>query len=171
MWRAAGLLILTIGIVLAQRRPIGDRSSSVGPAAEGPSLASNMLAAHNAVRGGVGVPALVWSEQLAGVAQEWANTLAARGQFFHRPNSRYGENLFEITGASAAPAEVVNQWASESRNYKYSSNTCHGVCGHYTQIVWRDTKKVGCASARSGRSEIWVCNYDPPGNWTGKRPY
>jgi uncharacterized protein YkwD len=130
-----------------------------------------MLTAHNAVRRGVGVPALVWSEPLAGFAQEWANTLASRGQFFHRRNSLYGENLFEITGARSAPAEVVNQWASESRNYHYSSNTCRGVCGHYTQIIWRDTRKVGCAAARSGRTEVWVCNYDPPGNWIGKYPY
>ena len=172
MRRAAVLVILTIGTptigtMAAQRRPIGDP----GEAAEGVSLADNMLAAHNAVRGRLGVPALVWSERLAGFAQEWANTLAARGQFFHRPKSPYGENLFEITGASAAPVEVVNQWASESRNYQYRSNSCRGVCGHYTQIVWRDSKRVGCAAARSGRTEVWVCNYDPPGNWIGKYPY
>jgi len=45
------------------------------------------------------------------------------------------------------------------------------VCGHYTQIVWRDTKQVGCGVARDNRREIWVCNYDPPGNWVGHRPY
>jgi uncharacterized protein YkwD len=130
-----------------------------------------MLTAHNAVRQRVGVPPLAWSERLAAFAQEWVDTLAARRQFFHRRKSPYGENLFEITGAGVGPAEVVNDWASESRNYQYRSNTCRGVCGHYTQIIWRDTRRVGCAAARSDRTEIWVCNYDPPGNWTGKYPY
>jgi hypothetical protein len=108
---------------------------------------------------------------LAARSQDWADTLLARGQFFHRPNSTYGENLFEITGATASPAQVVGAWAAESRNYDYTSNRCSGVCGHYTQIVWRDTKEVGCAVARRRGREVWVCNYDPPGNWAGRRPY
>jgi uncharacterized protein YkwD len=130
-----------------------------------------MLAGHNAVRKAVGVPALTWSAQLAAFAQQWANELIAHGQFVHRRNSPYGENLYEITGARTTPAEVVNQWASESKNYRYESNSCRGVCGHYTQIVWRDTRRVGCAVARDAKTEVWVCNYDPPGNWIGKRPY
>ena len=134
-------------------------------------LADSILAAHNAVRRSVGVPPLAWSERLAAVAQEWADYLAAHQQFFHRRNSHYGENLFEITGGRATPANVVNDWAAESRNYEYRVNACRGVCGHYTQIVWRDTLQVGCAAARSGRTEVWVCNYDPPGNFIGRRPY
>ncbi len=47
----------------------------------------------------VGVPPLVWSERLAAFAQEWADYLATHRQFFHRRDSPYGENLFEITGA------------------------------------------------------------------------
>jgi hypothetical protein len=89
----------------------------------------------------------------------------------HRSEPIYGENLFEMRGASASPAQVVAAWASESRNYDYNSNRCRGVCGHYTQIVWKDTKEVGCGVARGGGREVWVCNYDPPGNWAGKRPY
>jgi|HubBroStandDraft_6_1064221.scaffolds.fasta_scaffold326275_2 pathogenesis-related protein 1 len=134
-------------------------------------LARDMLAVHNAVRARVGVAPLAWSDRLAARAQDWAGTLLTRKQFAHRPNSTYGENLFEITGASASSAQVVNAWAAESRGYDYNSNRCRGVCGHYTQIVWGDTKEVGCAVARGGGREIWVCNYDPPGNWAGKRPY
>src|ERR1035437_5741567 len=97
--------------------------------------------------------------------------LSARKQFSHRPNSPYGENLFEIRGGVASPQEVVEAWASEARDYDYRSNRCHGQCGHYTQIVWRNTKSAGCAVARGGRREIWVCSYDPPGNYVGQRPY
>jgi uncharacterized protein YkwD len=171
MRSVAGVLILivaaSIGNLLAQRRTPGHP----GPSVEAASLADNMLAAHNGVRQAVGVPALTWSVQLAAFAQQWANTLVARGQFAHRRNSPYGENLYEITGAQTTPGEVVDQWVSESKNYRYGSNTCRGVCGHYTQIVWRDTRRVGCAVAATARTEVWVCNYDPPGNRVGKRPY
>ena len=135
------------------------------------SLSRDMLAAHNGVRARVGVPPLAWSDRLAARAQDWADHLLARGQFTHRPKSPYGENLFEIDGGTASPARVVQSWASESRNYDSRSNRCSGVCGHYTQIVWRDTKEVGCAVARGEGREVWVCNYDPPGNWAGRRPY
>src|SRR5437588_12611300 len=107
-----------------------------------------MLMAHNAIRAKLGVPPLEWSEQLAKHAAEWAQTLIARGDFVHRPRNTHGENLFAMTGATATPAQVVNYWASEARDYDSQSNTCRRVCGHYTQIVWRETHRVGCASAR-----------------------
>jgi pathogenesis-related protein 1 len=144
----------------------------IGLAATGTAQSrTDMLAAHNAVRAQVGVAPLAWSERLAARSQDWADTLLARKQFFHRPNSKIGENLFETSGARASPSQVIDAWAGESRNYDYKSNRCRGVCGHYTQIVWRDTKEVGCGVARGGGREVWVCNYDPPGNWIGKRPY
>ena len=156
----AWLLLLLGGSGTAQVQRSGDVS-----------LQKDTLALHNSVRARLKVAPLVWSDRLAARAQDWADTLIKRGQFIHRPNSSYGENLFEITGALATAARVVNAWAAESQNYDYRSNRCRGVCGHYTQIVWRDTKEIGCGLARAGRREVWVCNYDPPGNWTGQRPY
>ena len=140
-------------------------------AAEPPFPAKQILAAHNAIRSRVGLPPLRWSDSLAEFAQDWANTLLARRQFAHRPKSPYGENLFEIQGAAANPRDVVADWGSEARDYDYRLNRCHGHCGHYTQIVWRNTRSVGCAVARGRGIEIWVCNYDPPGNYGGQRPY
>ena len=160
-------LIMLAGTAGAQWRRFGE-----GPPAPAPSsLSRDMLAVHNAVRARVRMPPLAWSDRLAARSQDWANTLLARRQFIHRPNSTYGENLFEIAGATASPARVVNAWAAESQTYDYISNRCSGVCGHYTQIVWGDTKEVGCAVARGRGREIWVCNYDPPGNRVGRRPY
>jgi pathogenesis-related protein 1 len=151
----------------AQWRHFGDGQTTVKPS----SLARDMLAAHNEVRGRVRVAPLAWSDRLAADAQDWADTLLKRRQFIHRPNSPYGENLFEVTGASASTAQVVKMWADESRDYDYNSNKCRGACGHYTQIVWGDTKVVGCGVARGAGGEIWVCDYDPPGNVIGRRPY
>jgi len=130
-----------------------------------------MISAHNEIRARAGVPPLVWSERLEAVAEDWAKNLLARREFSHRPNGKLGENLFAITGARSSTTEVIRAWADEARNYDYRSNRCSDVCGHYTQIVWRDTKQVGCGVARDNRREIWVCNYDPPGNWVGHRPY
>lgn len=139
-----------------------------------PSLLSNeVVTAHNSIRSRVGVPPLVWSDALAQVAQNWANVLIASGAFAHSRDSRYGENLFEISGpgASSTPFAVVSAWAGESASYRYETNSCSGVCGHYTQVIWRDTKAVGCGVARDNRREIWVCNYAPYGNIIGEKPY
>jgi pathogenesis-related protein 1 len=144
---------------------------STGAQAQGQMRAQSMLDAHNAVRARVGVPPLVWSTQLADVARDWANHLIATGGFAHRPDNRYGENLYSIAGGTASPAQVVGYWADEARGYDIGSNTCRGVCGHYTQIVWAKTRAVGCAVATDPRREVWVCNYDPPGNVIGYRPY
>ena len=152
--------VLALGILLA-----------AASYAESPDFARQMVRLHTEVRARVGVPPLTWSSRLAAVAANWADQLLARREFFHRPNSRYGENLFETTGAPAAPEDVIDAWASESRDYDYRSNRCRGVCGHFTQIVWRDTKEVGCAVARNRDREVWVCNYNPPGNWVGQRPW
>lgn len=135
------------------------------------SLARDMLAAHNEVRARLDVPPLRWSNRLAASAQDWAVRLLEEGQFYHRPHPVFGENLFEITGGRASADMVVSDWAGEARDYSYRANTCRGVCGHYTQIIWNSTREVGCAVARDQSREVWVCNYDPPGNWVGERPY
>lgn len=168
MRRATCLLMLLAGTGGAQWQHFdGKQAAAAAPA----SLSREMLAAHNAVRARVKVAAMTWSERLAAVAKNWADTLLARNEFVHRPNSKYGENLFDVTGGSVTPRQVVDEWAAEARHYDYGSNKCSGVCGHYTQIVWGDTKEIGCAVARGGGREVWVCEYDPPGNWVGKRPY
>lgn len=183
----SGLLLFGCGIAACGQwrkfdgRPVEPspaRSAAPAPAAgttrtalPSGTLAHGFLTAHNQVRASVGLPALAWSEPLAAYAQKWADSLIQTGAFRHRSNSPYGENLFEITGGSTTPAEVVSDWASESRDYSYANNACTGVCGHYTQIIWRKTKSVGCAVARKGSREVWVCNYDPPGNYVGQRPY
>lgn len=163
-----GLLILIPSVAEAQY-PYGWPAPA--PPHSPSSLSDAMLQAHNAVRAQVGVAPLIWSSQLAGSAQEWANHLVATHTFAHRPGNRYGENLYTISGAYASPANVIGAWAGEARGYNLATNTCGGVCGHYTQIVWRQTRAVGCAVASSGYQQVWVCEYDPPGNVVGYRPY
>ena len=138
-----------------------------------PSIETQLLEAQNAARARVSVPALEWSDKLAHAAQEWADLLIKEGSFRHRPNSSWGQNLFEVSGGEYLPEQVVNGWVAEAQDYDVASNRCKQgrVCGHYTQIVWRTTKEVGCAVSRGGNREVWVCEYSPPGNYVGKRPY
>jgi len=144
----------------------------LGLADEQSSIARDMLAAHNAVRAKVNVKPLVWSGNLARTAQEWANQLLEHNQFYHPKKSPYGQNLYEMRGARATPAKVVEAWASEAPHYNYQKNRCEGgECGHYTQIVWSGTRELGCAAARNASREVWVCDYNPPGNYIGQRPY
>jgi hypothetical protein len=93
---------------------------------------------------------------------------------------KYGENLYAAAGKSAAPQEVVDSWVSEVADYDYAANSCSGVCGHYTQVVWRSSVRLGCGVAKCSKNspfsgfndwQLWVCNYDPPGNFIGSRPY
>lgn len=136
-----------------------------------PSMADEIVAAHNAVRAGLKLPPLVWSDKLAKGAQEWADTLIKDGSFRHPAKSPWGQNLAEFYRDQVLPEQTVQFWAAEALNYDYKTNRCTGTCGHYTQLVWRDTKEVGCAVARRGDREVWVCNYLPPGNYVGQRPY
>ncbi len=134
-------------------------------------LARDLVAAHNQVRAGVGVAPLRWSNELGELAQQWADALIRSGALHPRGDHRFGENLFEVSGRTATPYEVVSAWAGEARNYDYKANACSARCGHYKQLVWRDTQSVGCGVARDNPREVWVCNYDPLGNLNGERPY
>jgi len=155
---AAAILLLS-GMVPAQNWPEGQWTEEI-------------LAAHNRVRAQNGARPLIWSDQLASVAQQWADYLLRSGEFAHRTPSRFGENLYEIQGGRATPAMPVDGWASEAADYDAARNSCRSGarCGHYTQIIWRTTRRVGCGVARAGKREVWVCNYDPPGNVIGQRP-
>ena len=154
----------------ADPRQAPPREEPAGPAE--PAAVAGITAAHNRARAELGVPALTWSSELAAVAEDWARRLAADDcGLQHRSDGRYGENLYAVYGTSARPQEVVDSWVSEVADYNYKKNRCKGVCGHYTQVVWRRSERLGCASARCSQGEVWVCNYDPPGNFVGERPY
>jgi pathogenesis-related protein 1 len=130
-----------------------------------------LLDAHNSARARVGTPPLVWSGALAGDAKRWADQLLATHIFAPQPRDPHGENLFMIAGGSVTPAEVVQTWLAERGDYDPDANRCAGVCGHYMQVIWRMTREVGCGMAFDGYRQVWVCEYDPPGNVAGVRPY
>lgn len=157
------------------RQPTGNQSKPGGNP-EGGRLAG-ITAAHNAVREKLGIAPLVWDANVAKYAQAWADKLKAKGcDLQHRPRKgpdaqKYGENIFAAMGSTPSAREVVDEWVAEVKDYNAKTNKCSGVCGHYTQVVWRNSQKLGCGMASCGGAEVWVCNYDPPGNFLGQRPY
>ncbi|MBL9106976.1 MAG: Fis family transcriptional regulator [Myxococcales bacterium] len=159
------------------RRPAGDAANDAARGdPEGGRLAG-VTAAHNAVRERLGVAPLVWDAGLARYAQAWADKLKQRGcDLQHRPRKgadaqKYGENIYSASGSAPPASEVVGAWVEEVKDYDAKTNKCRGVCGHYTQVVWRASRRLGCGMATCGETEVWVCNYDPAGNFLGQRPY
>ena len=74
------------------------------------------------------------------------------------------------------PAHVVDAWDEEKQWYDYASNRCSAPpgdsCGHYTQVVWARSEELGCAMMIcQNKAQLWVCNYDPPGNYIGQKPF
>ncbi len=175
--KLSAFAILTIAALFA----LSAYAAKVDPAA--------IIAAHNKLRAEVGVTKkLSYSKTLAASAQAWANHLKRTNhcQMRHSElDGKYGENLFwgsavdwtdgrkELQKVSSK--RVVEDWGSEKADYDYSSNQCeHGaMCGHYTQIVWRTTNRVGCGMAvcEDTLEQVWACQYLPAGNWVGKKPY
>jgi pathogenesis-related protein 1 len=148
-----------------------------------------IIVAHNKLRAEVGVTKkLTYSKTLAMNAQAWAEHLKRTNhcQMRHsEPDGKYGENLFWGSAVvwtdgrkelqKVKSKQVVEDWGSEKADYDYASNQCaHGaMCGHYTQVVWHATTKVGCGVAvcEDTQEQVWACQYQPAGNWVGKKPY
>jgi hypothetical protein len=138
-----------------------------------------ILAAHNKERSDLGLSALSWNPALAQSAQHWADHLASTGRFEHAPedhNRPEGENLWAGTKGFYAPEARVDAWIREKKFFRigvFPDNSTTGRVedvGHYTQLIWRDTKEVGCAEATSAAEDILVCRYAEAGNYKGERP-
>jgi pathogenesis-related protein 1 len=147
---------------------------------------TEMVTAHNKWRTEVGIPDIKWSATLADTAQAYADTLkVTQGcKGVHSGAPGLGENLYWASALkysdgttkiqNITPTQGTDKWGSEKQNYTYSTNTCATgkVCGHYTQIVWKNTTEVGCGKAVcADNTQIWVCNYTPQGNVVGQKPY
>ncbi len=133
-----------------------------------------LLDRHNYYRKLVKVPPLVWSDKLATEAQIWANQIAKNCDLVHS-ESDYGENIYWTSGSSTE-AEVVDCWASEKKDFNPAriifTVSVAKKCGHYTQMVWRNTTEVGGAMQKCHHGgEMWVCNYNPAGNMIGDPVY
>ncbi|XP_017294216.1 GLIPR1-like protein 1 [Kryptolebias marmoratus] len=148
---------------------------------------------HNRARSAVSPEAsdmlhMTWDEGLAITAGAWARHCDFQHNIYRKDVRRMhptfpsvGENIW--TGSPPSSFNItraIKAWVDEKQHYDYGSNHCRHVCGHYTQVVWAKTYKVGCAvhvcpdgvkGFTPEEGAIFVCNYAPGGNVIGQQPY
>jgi hypothetical protein len=133
---------------------------------------------HNAVREAAGVDPITWDSSLAAAAKGYADRLAKTGRWEHsamadRPGQ--GENLWMGTHGAFRLDEMVGAWAQEGRMFhagafpQVSKTGNWDDVGHYTQMIWPGSIRVGCAVRSSARYDYLVCRYSPAGNVMGSR--
>jgi uncharacterized protein YkwD len=144
-----------------------------------------VLVHHNVHRANHSAPDLVWDDALAATAQKigqscsYAHNVAMDG-------GGYGQNIAAGVQANNISAVITDLFYNGEVNY---FNGLYGQAnpdmsnfenwGHFSQIVWKGTTKVGCATvdcSASGLANVGqyvspyftVCNYGPPGNYGGQ---
>lgn len=136
-----------------------------------------VLAVHNAARAQAGVQPLAWDSALGDAAAAYAVQLALTNSFQHsdrRARPGIGENLWMGTHGAFNYDAMVGRWVSESRDFvpgvfpAVSRSGNWERVGHYTQMVWPTTTRVGCAVASNARNDFLVCRYSPAGNIDGR---
>lgn len=175
------LCVAGIGAAAAdasQYADVGSNRMTAVPAYNDPAFVAAALEAHNSERRLVGVADLEWSNDLAYEAAVWATQLARGGQMVHDSQRTHGENLWMNTAGHRTIGSMIGGWSVERNIYivgamhPYESTTGNWHdAGHYSQMVWANTTKVGCAVARGAVKDFLVCRYDPIGNWRGQMAY
>lgn len=140
------------------------------PGLSAANISQHILAAHNTVRAEVNAAPLVWSARAEQQAASWAQVLSGRCELEHSRGSGFGENLFMGTLGFYNELDGVKSWEEEKRYYSGQPLTRELVprVGHYTQMVWPDTRELGCATSTCNNIMVLVCNYYPPGNYLGE---
>ena len=144
-----------------------------------------LLALHDAERCAVSppaasMPALVWDDLLAAVAQSyaencvWAHNANRTTQYASIGGSGYvGENIAMGTAGFYSVVDLAQLWADEEAGWTYDTVTSTNLAGvgHYTQMIWAGTLAVGCGAAACTGDTFLVCDYGPGGNYLGQAPY
>lgn len=133
-----------------------------------------MVELHNHYRAQVSPPAsdmlqMRWDDELAAFAKAYAQKCVWG---HNKERGRRGENLFAITDEGMDVPLAVGNWHEEHEYYNLSTGTCDPgqMCGHYTQVVWSKTERIGCGShfcetlqgVEEANIHLLVCNYEPP---------
>jgi len=126
------------------------------------------LKAHNEYRAKHGVSPLKLNKEMCKVAQAWANHQAKQQAMSHS-TSGYGENCFWASYDVTDGKVPVEHWYTEIKDFNWSKVDHQKGTGHFTQVVWKDSKEFAIAKAlcKDGSSYV-VANYEPAGNYMGQ---
>lgn len=107
------------------------------------------LETHNKLRSKHSADPLQLDENLCKYSLEWAEKLLSENKMYHRTDSPYGENIFMGTGiTSVEPSRPVQAWYDEIKMYDFKKPAFDPKTGHFTQVVWKGSKKLGVAIAQ-----------------------
>jgi uncharacterized protein YkwD len=166
--RALGIKPLRIGLWVLCAAVCAPAPESIARA-KGTSVdATALLDAHNRMRAKHCAPPLEWSPKIAASAQKWADALRDRGCMLGHSGGQYGENLAAATAGTMDAAAVVAMWYDELKHYPFRKGGFSMKTGHFTQVVWRGTTQVGCGRSQCNGMDVWICQYNPPGNVQGE---
>jgi uncharacterized protein YkwD len=82
-----------------------------------------------------------------------------------------GENIYASSATTVMPKDAVDSWMSEASKYTLGDVA---NAGHYTQVVWRSSVRIGCAIVNCPNVRFHttvLCDYAPGGNINGQAPY
>ena len=135
---------------------------------------------HNELRKKHSAGALTVLKDLTTLCQKTVDNCKKLGTLQHGnlnmdDGTRVGQNLF-LSSWAPTGTEVADDWYSENVDYDYSTGKAknnNAVVGHFTQLVWKGSKQIGCAVAvgpwLSYKNSYYVgCDYLPPGNYIGQ---
>jgi uncharacterized protein YkwD len=131
------------------------------------SFGVDVLATHNEKRRlHMDTPDLLWDDTIALSAQSYADDYSCNGTLVHSHNPIYGENLALGFNTTAA----VTAWYDEISLYDYNSPGFSTQTGHFTQVIWKSSTKIGCGWKDCGSyyGQYSICQYWTPGNWAGQ---
>ena len=128
---------------------------------------------HNEFRKKHGAEYLELNIELCEIAQERAEKYSETDieKMYMIPPKLYkgdivGENIAIIENYDKINIEdIINKWYEEKINYEFDSNKYIENTGHFTQLIWKGTKKVGFGHKKSNNGKMYfIAIYYPAGN-------
>ena len=136
-------------------------------------IRKDLLKQHNSYRKKHSAGSLKKNSQLEEIAQKYSEVLAKKGSLVHSGSKfngeAMGENLYMSWGmTSVSGKHVTDEWYNEIELYDFKKPGFSEETGHFTQLVWKGTKEMGCGAACQGSTCAVTCNYYPAGNYMGE---
>ncbi|CAD0024323.1 unnamed protein product [Aureobasidium pullulans] len=171
-------------LISVAKTSIQASTTAAAPAGKATTYQQRVVDHHNVHRANHSAPALTWDTDLANTAAK----IAATCVYAHSMDVNgggYGQNIAAGVEANNVSAVITELFYNGEVGY---FNNLYGQAnpdmtnfekwGHFSQLVWKGTTKVGCATqycsgglANVGQyvsPHFTVCNYGSPGNYAGE---